>query len=93
MLFIKNAKYLKDFLISIEFSSGEKGIADFKDIIQKSGYALHSTIHNMLWLCRTVRRFLINIEWPVESCAYPDSKIPCRCSAAGSSEIQSLLPR
>ena len=35
MLFIKNAKYLKDYLISIEFSSGEKGIADFKDIIQK----------------------------------------------------------
>ena len=35
MLFIKNAKYLKDYQISIEFSSGEKGIADFKDIIQK----------------------------------------------------------
>ena len=35
MLFIKNAKYLKDYLISIEFSSGERGIADFKDIIQK----------------------------------------------------------
>ena len=26
MLFIKNAKYLKDYLISIEFSSGEKGM-------------------------------------------------------------------
>ena len=40
--------------------------------INYSGYALHSTIHNILWLCRKARRFLINIEWPVESCAYPD---------------------
>ncbi len=48
---------------------------EFPDSNKPSGYALHSTIRNILWLCRKARRFLINIEWPVESCAYPEQAL------------------
>lgn len=32
-----NAKYVKDFQISVEFTDGSKGIADLKKIIDKGG--------------------------------------------------------
>lgn len=35
MISVKNARYLKDHLISIEFSDGQSGVIDLRDIIDK----------------------------------------------------------
>jgi len=57
MRFVKNAKYLKDYLIFVEFSSGESGTVDLKEIVYK--YAAANEIRDPKNFCD----FFLD-EWP-----------------------------
>ena len=57
MNFVKNARYLEDYKIFVEFTSGENGIVDLKDAV--FGYAAATEIRDQ----GKFREFYLD-DWP-----------------------------